>query len=62
MTVHSFRRPLHLNETPVIRDARAIARELGIVDLLLTHQRIVYDRPAEAYDVIEECLIPLGGQ
>jgi len=47
-------------ETPIIRDMRTTARELGIVDALKRHQRLVYTRSGEAYDLVEECLIALG--
>jgi len=47
-------------ETPIVRDMRTTARELGIVDALKRHQRRVYASSAEAYDLVEECLIALG--
>ena len=47
--------------TPIVRTMRRTARDLGVVDLLLKHQRLVLcDRPADAYDLVEEVLLVLG--
>lgn len=46
--------------TPIVRDMRETARGLGIVQALLTHQRILYTHPAEAYELVEHALILLG--
>lgn len=45
---------------PLSKDMRCTARELGIVGLLMEHQRIVLQRPAEAWDLVEDVLIRLG--
>lgn len=47
-------------QTPIVQDMRRTARELGIVRLLMEHQRIVLQRPAEAWDLVEDVLIRLG--
>lgn len=49
-----------IEETPMIRDARQIARQLGIVDHLLAHQRLLGGSPAVAYEHVEAALILLG--
>ena len=48
--------------TPAIRDMRAIAKELGIVDLLLEHQREAASMgvAGDLYELVEEALIRLG--
>lgn len=46
--------------TPIIRDMQRTAKELGIVSALLEHQRIIYQKTAEAYDLVETVLIVLG--
>lgn len=51
---------VELIETPLIRDMRETARDLGIVQLLVAHQRIVLDDPSAAHDLIDEALMLLG--
>jgi hypothetical protein len=46
--------------TPIIQDMRQTARDLGIVDALLEHQRIAWRYPERAYDLVEFALITLG--
>lgn len=46
--------------TPIVRDMQRTARELGIVAVLLEHQRKVLDQPAIAYDLVESALLALG--
>ncbi len=47
-------------KTPIVETMRQTARDLGIVDLLLTHRRIVASHPTEAAELIDTALIGLG--
>ena len=47
-------------DTQIVRDMKTTARDLGIVDLLLKHQRICYAEAGTGYDLVEQALISLG--
>lgn len=53
---------MHLAETPIIRDMRTTARELGVIDLLADVYRTIRDWPgADAESVlILEAMMRLG--
>jgi len=47
--------------TPIVRDMQTTARELGIVEALLEHQRIaLHPQPGHCYDLVESALLALG--